>query len=82
MTTIRPEERCSNLGVFFGQRFNLGIRHDHAAGKADLRVRTDISNFKLAGFLVQHERALILARRCISFIELPVNSYLITKLLL
>ena len=48
MTPIRSKELGGGLGSFLVHWFALGVRYDHAAGKIDLRIRTDIFDLRLA----------------------------------
>ena len=47
--------------------------HNHATRKVYLCVNADIFNLILTGLLVQHERTLVLAGRCIRLVEFPVQ---------
>ena len=73
MTSIRSEELGSDLGCCLLHRFPFCIRHNHAAGDIQLCVRTEIHDLWLAGFLVHHKRAQVLAGRRVCFIQLPIQ---------
>ena len=52
VATIRSKEHGKGLGYILRHGDNSGIRHNHAAGEVDLRVRTDIPDLRLASFLI------------------------------
>ena len=68
---FRPEYLFQELRDCVEVEF--GMRQNHTAIDDHLCIRSDITDLRLAGFLIRSERTQVFTGRCIGFVKFPVQ---------